>query len=249
MGCRSTCRPGIPTICFVRCTGNCERPSSMADCSRACDCRRRARSQALWRVAEYRGGELRSAAERGLSGRASRRRDLCGEASRDRSVPKRPQTMRRRPPLDVFRRKAETAPRTTLGVPYRFDFRMAPDKALFPFQVWRRLSARALRALSKAPRPMRRPKADRNCAMRRQTHLVRPGRCLSAEDVVVTAGAQQALDLLARVLVTPGRTAVAIEDPSYPPLRAVFAAAGANITAVRSTAKGWSSNGCRPAHG
>src|SRR6185503_6533475 len=36
----------------------------------------------------------------------------------------------------------------------------------------------------------------------------------SAEDVVVTAGAQQAIDLVARVLVAPG-TVVAVEDPGY----------------------------------
>jgi GntR family transcriptional regulator/MocR family aminotransferase len=36
----------------------------------------------------------------------------------------------------------------------------------------------------------------------------------SADDVVVTAGAQQAIDLVARVLVAP-RTVVAVEDPGY----------------------------------
>jgi GntR family transcriptional regulator / MocR family aminotransferase len=49
---------------------------------------------------------------------------------------------------------------------------------------------------------------------------------------VVTAGAQQAFDLLARVLVTPGRTTVAVEDPGYPPLRASFLAAGAKVRTV-----------------
>jgi GntR family transcriptional regulator/MocR family aminotransferase len=45
----------------------------------------------------------------------------------------------------------------------------------------------------------------------------------------VTAGAQQAFDLLARILVTPGETVVALEDPGYPPMRVAFAAAGARI--------------------
>jgi GntR family transcriptional regulator/MocR family aminotransferase len=48
----------------------------------------------------------------------------------------------------------------------------------------------------------------------------------------VTSGAQQAFDLLARLLVTPGHTCVAVEDPGYPPLRAAFAAAGARLVPV-----------------
>ena len=59
-----------------------------------------------------------------------------------------------------------------------------------------------------------------------------------AEDVVVTAGAQQAFDLLARVLVTPGRTTVAVEDPGYAPLRASFLAAGAKVRTVPVDAEG-----------
>jgi len=38
--------------------------------------------------------------------------------------------------------------------------------------------------------------------------------------------------LLARILVTPGRTVVAVENPGYPPVRAALAAAGAKIVAV-----------------
>jgi GntR family transcriptional regulator/MocR family aminotransferase len=51
-------------------------------------------------------------------------------------------------------------------------------------------------------------------------------------DIVVTAGAQQAFDLLARILVTPGKTIVAVEEPGYPPLRNVLAAAGARVASV-----------------
>ncbi|MEO7251701.1 MAG: PLP-dependent aminotransferase family protein, partial [Arenimonas sp.] len=58
------------------------------------------------------------------------------------------------------------------------------------------------------------------------------------DDVVVTAGAQQAFDLLARILITPGRTVVALENPGYPPMRAAFAAAGAKIVAVPVDAEG-----------
>lgn len=48
------------------------------------------------------------------------------------------------------------------------------------------------------------------------------------DDVIVTSGCQQALDLLARVLVRPG-DAVVIEDPVYPGLKNVFVRAGARV--------------------
>jgi GntR family transcriptional regulator/MocR family aminotransferase len=52
------------------------------------------------------------------------------------------------------------------------------------------------------------------------------------DEVVVTSGAQQAFDLLARVLVIPGETVVAVEDPGYPPMRVAFLAAGAKLAPV-----------------
>jgi GntR family transcriptional regulator/MocR family aminotransferase len=59
-----------------------------------------------------------------------------------------------------------------------------------------------------------------------------------AEDIIVTSGAQQAFDLLARVLVTPNRTVVAMEDPGYPPMRVAFTAAGAKVVPVGVDAEG-----------
>jgi GntR family transcriptional regulator / MocR family aminotransferase len=50
--------------------------------------------------------------------------------------------------------------------------------------------------------------------------------------VVVTAGTQQAFDLLAKILVNPGRTTVALEDPGYAPLRGAFMAVGAKVAPV-----------------
>ncbi len=50
--------------------------------------------------------------------------------------------------------------------------------------------------------------------------------------LLVTAGAQHAFDLLARVLVEPGHTRVALEDPGHLSARMAFAAAGARIVAV-----------------
>ena len=115
-----------------------------------------------------------------------------------------------------------------------FDFRLGlPDSSQFPFALWRRLSARALRAFSRLPaiygeaqgRPALRE------AIARHVSFTRAVAC-TAEDIVVTSGAQQAFDLLARILVTPGRSTVALEDPGYPPMRAAFAAAGGRLESV-----------------
>lgn len=54
------------------------------------------------------------------------------------------------------------------------------------------------------------------------------GVAATADDVLVTRGAQMALDLVARTFVAAGDVVV-VEDPCYPPARAVFAARGARM--------------------
>jgi 2-aminoadipate transaminase len=51
------------------------------------------------------------------------------------------------------------------------------------------------------------------------------------DDVIITNGCQQALDLLQRVLISPGDT-VLLEDPVYPGLHHAFARAGARLVGV-----------------
>lgn len=51
------------------------------------------------------------------------------------------------------------------------------------------------------------------------------------DEIAVTSGCQQALDLLQRVLIRPGDV-VALEDPVYPGLRNVFASAGARLIGI-----------------
>ncbi|WP_266170418.1 PLP-dependent aminotransferase family protein [Dyella subtropica] len=117
---------------------------------------------------------------------------------------------------------------------YTHDFRVGiPDSSPFPFDVWRRLSARAVRGLSKSP-PLYGQSEGRPAlreAIARHVSFARAVAC-EPDDVIVTSGAQQAFDLLARVLITPGRTTVAVENPGYPPLRAAFTAAGAKVVGV-----------------
>ncbi len=57
------------------------------------------------------------------------------------------------------------------------------------------------------------------------------GTAQAGDDVMVTSGCQQALDLLERVLARPGE-AVAVEDPVYPGLRDVFLRGGARVVGI-----------------
>ena len=117
------------------------------------------------------------------------------------------------------------------------DFRPALiDPRLFPLDVYRRVSAKQLRRQEQRPPASKSPQGNQGNYHLRQAitahvALTRAVAC-GPDDVVVTAGAQQAFDLLARVLVTPGKTVVAVEDPGYPPMRVAFAAAGARIVPV-----------------
>jgi GntR family transcriptional regulator / MocR family aminotransferase len=116
----------------------------------------------------------------------------------------------------------------------RWDFRLgAPDAELFPAEVWRRLSireSRSLRTLKGLATDLQGRRSLRE-AIARHLSFTRAVAC-APENVIVTAGAQQAFDLLARVLVTPRRTCVALEDPGYPSLRGAFEAAGGKIVAT-----------------
>jgi GntR family transcriptional regulator / MocR family aminotransferase len=117
------------------------------------------------------------------------------------------------------------------------DFRPAMvDSRLFPLDVFRRVSAKQLRGLERKPASYKSPQGNQGHyhlrkAITKHIALTRAVAC-QTEDILVTSGAQQAFDLLARALVTPHETTVALEDPGYPPMRVAFAAAGAKLVPV-----------------
>jgi GntR family transcriptional regulator/MocR family aminotransferase len=120
------------------------------------------------------------------------------------------------------------------------DFRMGtPDIKAFPFEIWRRLYGRALRGLAKTTPRVENPQGRERLRVAISQHVsfTRAVAC-GPEDIVVTSGAQQAFDLLARVLVTPGRTTVAMENPGYPAARFALAAAGARLAPIPVDAEG-----------
>lgn len=135
--------------------------------------------------------------------------------------------------MGFWRDDLPAAPRSAAPI----DFRPALiDPRLFPFDIYRRVSAKQLRGLEKKPASYKSPQGNQGNfhlreAITNHIALTRAVVC-RPDDVIVTAGAQQAFDLLARVLVTPGVTTVVVEDPGYPPMRVAFAAAGARIVPV-----------------
>ncbi|NVB78222.1 MAG: PLP-dependent aminotransferase family protein, partial [Kofleriaceae bacterium] len=117
--------------------------------------------------------------------------------------------------------------------PAAFDFRIGiPDPALFPWDEWRRAVAHQLhsRRRARASYPEAHGVPRLRAAIARSVGLSRGVRT-TADQIVVTSGAQQAFDLIARVLVEPGAT-VAVEEPGYPPAHAALRAAGARVEPV-----------------
>jgi len=132
-----------------------------------------------------------------------------------------------------WRGRSAAAAGETGAIP-RYGFQVGvPDLASFPFDTWRRLSNRVLRRFRAEPALM--AEAQGSAALReaigQHVSFARAVAC-NPEDIVVTAGAQQAFDLLARVLMTRGRSSVALENPGYPPLRAAFEAHNSRIASV-----------------
>jgi GntR family transcriptional regulator/MocR family aminotransferase len=55
------------------------------------------------------------------------------------------------------------------------------------------------------------------------------------DEILISSGAQQAFDLLARVLVRGPETVVAVEEPGYPPMWVAFAAGAPQLCRSAST--------------
>jgi len=110
--------------------------------------------------------------------------------------------------------------------------------ALFPTEEWRRCVLHALRqdAQGRGMYSQTQGLPQLREAIAHHAAFAR-GVVSTAQQVVVTNGAQQALDLLGRVLLEPG-CIVAVEEPGYPPARALFASQGARVVGVGVDAEG-----------
>lgn len=124
------------------------------------------------------------------------------------------------------------SPRRRSGV-LRYDLAYGrSDTRTFPLKIWRRILMRHAR---KAPvRGFDYGSAVGSLGLREAicTHVRRSRAVVcDASEVIVVNGSQQALDLVARVLVERGDR-VAIEDPHYNGIREVLRAAGAKLRPV-----------------
>jgi GntR family transcriptional regulator / MocR family aminotransferase len=114
----------------------------------------------------------------------------------------------------------------------------ATDKSLFPFDVWRRCVNHALRAQARGRGTYRDAAGEQELRLAISRYLAFNRAVASNwDDVIVTQGAQHALDLIARISLRPGEIA-ALEDPGYPPVRACFMATGARVVPVPVDAEG-----------
>ncbi|GGL60853.1 GntR family transcriptional regulator [Streptomyces fumigatiscleroticus] len=114
-----------------------------------------------------------------------------------------------------------------------YDLRVGlPDARLFPYEAWRPLIARESRLSAAGTAGYGDPAGHPGLRAALARHLgLSRGVRTGPDDVLVTTGTQQALDLIGRVLLEPGDR-VAVEEPGYPPARLAFLAQGAEITRV-----------------
>ncbi|HJU38278.1 MAG TPA: PLP-dependent aminotransferase family protein [Tahibacter sp.] len=117
--------------------------------------------------------------------------------------------------------------------PPRYDFAYGrSDVDCFPFEQWRRILQRRARRTPVRELDYGPPTGSDALRTAIAEHLKRSRAVVcDPSQVIVVSGSQQALDLVARVLIEPG-DAIAIEDPSYQGAKEVLRAAGARIEPV-----------------
>jgi GntR family transcriptional regulator / MocR family aminotransferase len=119
------------------------------------------------------------------------------------------------------------------AVTAEYDFRPGiPDTSSFPFAAWRAHWTRQFtrRAIGSGAHIGAGGHPGLRAAIARHVSLSRAVRA-GPQDVFVTNGSQQAIELIVRVLLEPGDS-VAVEDPGYPLSRGAFRAHGCRVAGV-----------------
>jgi GntR family transcriptional regulator / MocR family aminotransferase len=126
-----------------------------------------------------------------------------------------------------------TGPPADLDDEPAFDLRAGiPDATLFPYQAWRRLVTRELRPAAIRHGMYGDPAGHEGlrAAIAHHVGMTRGVRA-TADDVIVTNGTQQAIDIIGRTLLDPGAV-VAVEEPGYPPPSRALRSQGARVVGV-----------------
>jgi GntR family transcriptional regulator/MocR family aminotransferase len=122
---------------------------------------------------------------------------------------------------------------------FRLDL---PALDVFPIKTWSRIAARCLRRARSELLSHNHPLGfgPLRAAIASHVGLTRGIKC-SADEVVITSGTQQSLDLIARLLLDSGDR-VWVEDPGYAAVTALLRAVGADVVGVPVDAEGiqWS---------
>jgi GntR family transcriptional regulator / MocR family aminotransferase len=107
-----------------------------------------------------------------------------------------------------------------------------PALDAFPVKLWSRIAARRLRRLSPSLLAYIDSRGWRPLRTEIAAHLgsARGIKC-SPDEIVITSGTQQSLDLIARVVLDPGDR-VWMEDPGYPAATALFRSVGAEVVGI-----------------
>jgi len=122
------------------------------------------------------------------------------------------------------------------GVPLSFA-QSRPSESLFPLDAFRQSSEAVLQSAELAAILQLGSPAGYEPLRRYLLESARAeGNATPDDDLLITNGCQQALDLLRQVLVRPG-DAVALEDPVYPGVRNLFAQSGAAVTGIPISSK------------
>jgi GntR family transcriptional regulator / MocR family aminotransferase len=145
----------------------------------------------------------------------------------------------RGPALHARRIWAEVPAVAGIWAPAEFDFRPGiPDARMFPYEAWRRLISREFRPPAVGRGAYGDPAGHPGLREAIVQHVgISRGIRADAGDVVVTNGTQQAVDLIARVLLAPGDR-VAVEDPGYGPPRRLLASLGLDVAGVPVDSEG-----------
>jgi GntR family transcriptional regulator/MocR family aminotransferase len=116
-------------------------------------------------------------------------------------------------------------------MPYDFGVGM-PDPDLFPLATWRRLLMTETAGHAARNAGYGEPAGVERLRRAIARHVgVSRGVRTSEDDVIVTTGAQQAFDLIGRVLLSAGDS-VAVEEPGYRQVRLLFRSLDARVAGV-----------------